>query len=155
MCVTELCRICLENDSGSLPGFIFYRVDTSAGVGSTDPLFEALRETIYAEVATLISQNENRPHFLIELFRELQMLVSDYLRQRALYAIQDLVTRHLTDNDLSRVRSAKRGVSETFVRYGDTHYIACCYNIYIERYINQSIKSKIIYSHIQTSSYCI
>ena len=62
-------------------------------------LFEALRETIYSEVATLISQNENRPHFLIELFRELQMLNNDYLRQRALYAIQDLVTRHLTDED--------------------------------------------------------
>ena len=62
-------------------------------------LFEALRETIYSEVATLISQNENRPHFLIELFRELQMLNNDYLRQRALYAIQDLVTRHLMDED--------------------------------------------------------
>ena len=47
----------------------------------------------------MISQNENRPHFLIELFRELQMLNNDYLRQRALYAIQDLVTRHLTDDD--------------------------------------------------------
>ena len=60
-------------------------------------LFEALRETIYSEVATLISQNENRPHFLIELFRELQLLTSDYLRQRALYAVQDLVTQYLAE----------------------------------------------------------
>lgn len=51
-------------------------------------LFEALRETIYSEVATLISQNESRPHFLIELFHELQLLNTDYLRQRALYSLQ-------------------------------------------------------------------
>lgn len=62
-------------------------------------MFEALRETIYAEVATLISQNEMRPHYLIELFRELQMMTTDYLRQRTLYVIQDLVTRHLTEED--------------------------------------------------------
>ena len=51
-------------------------------------LFEALRETIYSEVATLISHNESRPHFLIELFHELQLLNTDYLRQRALYSLQ-------------------------------------------------------------------
>lgn len=51
-------------------------------------MFEALRDTIYSEVATLISQNESRPHFLIELFHELQLLNTDYLRQRALYALQ-------------------------------------------------------------------
>ncbi|XP_060064329.1 pericentriolar material 1 protein-like isoform X2 [Ylistrum balloti] len=60
-------------------------------------LFEALRESIYAEVATLISQNENRPHFLIELFRELQKLTSDYLRQRVLYSIKHLVSMFLTE----------------------------------------------------------
>ncbi|CAC5399260.1 PCM1 [Mytilus coruscus] len=66
-------------------------------------LFEALREGIYAEVATLISQNENRPHFLIELFRELQKLNTDYLRQRALYAIRDVGSKFLTEqnNDTS------------------------------------------------------
>ena len=74
-------------------------------------LFEALRETIYAEVATLISQNETRPHFLIELFRELQMLSSDYLRQRALYSIQDLVTRHLTEEDVPAKQQEKTQVS--------------------------------------------
>ena len=31
-------------------------------------LFEALRDSIYAEVATLISQNESRPHFLVSTF---------------------------------------------------------------------------------------
>lgn len=66
-------------------------------------LFEALREGIYSEVATLISQNENRPHFLIELFRELQKLNTDYLRQRALYAIRDVGSKFLAEasNDMS------------------------------------------------------
>lgn len=59
-----------------------------AETGSDLSMFEALRDTIYSEVATLISQNESRPHFLIELFHELQLLNTDYLRQRALYALQ-------------------------------------------------------------------
>ncbi|KAM6072462.1 pericentriolar material 1 protein isoform 1-T3 [Theristicus caerulescens] len=67
--------------------------------GSDLSMFEALRDTIYSEVATLISQNESRPHFLIELFHELQLLNTDYLRQRALYALQDIVTRHLSQNN--------------------------------------------------------
>ncbi|XP_053260428.1 pericentriolar material 1 protein isoform X2 [Podarcis raffonei] len=67
--------------------------------GSDLSMFEALRDTIYSEVATLISQNESRPHFLIELFHELQMLNSDYLRQRALYALQDIVTRHASEEN--------------------------------------------------------
>uniref|UniRef100_A0A665TA28 Pericentriolar material 1 n=1 Tax=Echeneis naucrates TaxID=173247 RepID=A0A665TA28_ECHNA len=71
---------------------------TEAPDASSDfSLFEALRETIYSEVATLISQNESRPHFLIELFHELQLINTDYLRQRALYSLQDIVTRHLAE----------------------------------------------------------
>ncbi|XP_074651990.1 pericentriolar material 1 protein-like isoform X3 [Tubulanus polymorphus] len=62
-------------------------------------LFDALRKTIYSEVATLISQNEQRPHFLIELFRELQLLNNDYLRQRVLYSVQDLISKFLTESD--------------------------------------------------------
>uniref|UniRef100_A0A8D0DLC3 Pericentriolar material 1 n=1 Tax=Salvator merianae TaxID=96440 RepID=A0A8D0DLC3_SALMN len=69
--------------------------EMSSETGSDLSMFEALRDTIYSEVATLISQNESRPHFLIELFHELQMLNTDYLRQRALYALQDIVTRHV------------------------------------------------------------
>ncbi|XP_026990582.1 pericentriolar material 1 protein isoform X2 [Tachysurus fulvidraco] len=75
---------------------------TEAPDGSSDfSLFEALRETIYSEVATLISQNESRPHFLIELFHELQLLNTDYLRQRALFSLQDIVTRHLTEKSVA------------------------------------------------------
>ncbi|XP_037545863.1 pericentriolar material 1 protein isoform X2 [Nematolebias whitei] len=71
------------------------RNDLSSDASSDFSLFEALRETIYSEVATLISQNESRPHFLIELFHELQLLNTDYLRQRALFCLQDLVTKQL------------------------------------------------------------
>ncbi|XP_054059531.1 pericentriolar material 1 protein isoform X7 [Rissa tridactyla] len=73
--------------------------EMSSETGSDLSMFEALRDTIYSEVATLISQNESRPHFLIELFHELQLLNTDYLRQRALYALQDIVTRHLSESN--------------------------------------------------------
>uniref|UniRef100_H3C0I3 Pericentriolar material 1 n=1 Tax=Tetraodon nigroviridis TaxID=99883 RepID=H3C0I3_TETNG len=75
------------------------RNDLSSDASSDFSLFETLRETIYSEVATLISQNESRPHFLIELFHELQLLNTDYLRQRALFSLQDIVTRHLTEKN--------------------------------------------------------
>ncbi|CAH2300306.1 Hypothetical predicted protein [Pelobates cultripes] len=71
--------------------------EMTSEAGSDFSMFEALRDTIYSEVATLISQNESRPHFLIELFHELQLLNSDYLRQKALFALQDIVTRCITE----------------------------------------------------------
>ncbi|KAL1023567.1 hypothetical protein UPYG_G00042480 [Umbra pygmaea] len=83
---------------------------TEAPDASSDfSLFEALRETIYSEVATLISQNESRPHFLIELFHELQLLNTDYLRQRALYSLQDIVTRHLTEKNAAEDQVSSLG----------------------------------------------
>ncbi|XDV14781.1 hypothetical protein PO909_014973 [Leuciscus waleckii] len=83
--------------------------DLSSDVSSDFSLFEALRETIYSEVATLISQNESRPHFLIELFHELQLLNTDYLRQRALYSLQDIVTRHLTEKSVADEHASSLG----------------------------------------------
>ncbi|XP_073439740.1 pericentriolar material 1 protein isoform X2 [Dendrobates tinctorius] len=71
--------------------------EVSSEAGSDFSVFEALRDTIYSEVATLISQNECRPHFLIELFHELQLLNTDYLRQKALFSLQDIVTRRITE----------------------------------------------------------
>ena len=53
-------------------------------------LFEILRESIYKEVAALISQNENRPQYLLQVFSELQKMASDVMRQRALFAIQEI-----------------------------------------------------------------
>ncbi|MEE6460728.1 hypothetical protein FKM82_001086 [Ascaphus truei] len=73
--------------------------EMSSEAGSDFSMFEALRDTIYSEVATLISQNESRPHFLIELFHELQLLNTDYLRQKALFELQDIVTRRVVENN--------------------------------------------------------
>ena len=58
-------------------------------------LFEALSDSVYSEVAALISANENRAHFLIQLFRDLQMISSDPLRQRTLQSIQEVVSKYL------------------------------------------------------------
>ncbi|XP_039406629.1 pericentriolar material 1 protein isoform X16 [Corvus cornix cornix] len=88
--------------------------EMSSETGSDLSMFEALRDTIYSEVATLISQNESRPHFLIELFHALQLLNTDYLRQRALYALQDIVTRHLSEKN-EKGKSAKSLNSATWV----------------------------------------
>ncbi|NWT66170.1 PCM1 protein, partial [Prunella himalayana] len=88
--------------------------EMSSETGSDLSMFEALRDTIYSEVATLISQNESRPHFLIELFHELQLLNTDYLRQRALYALQDVVTRHLCEKN-EKGKCAKSLNSATWV----------------------------------------
>lgn len=53
---------------------------------------------MYKEVASLISANEARPHFLIQLFRDLQMIGSDSLRTKILQSIQNVITHSLTTN---------------------------------------------------------
>uniref|UniRef100_A0A8C1LXX0 Pericentriolar material 1 n=1 Tax=Cyprinus carpio TaxID=7962 RepID=A0A8C1LXX0_CYPCA len=107
----DLLSTCLKRLS-RLSVIIFHFVlcvFSSLDVSSDFSLFEALRETIYSEVATLISQNESRPHFLIELFHELQLLNTDYLRQRALYSLQDIVTRHLTEKSVADEQASSLG----------------------------------------------
>lgn len=89
--------------------------EISSETGSDFSMFEALRDTIYSEVATLISQNESRPHFLIELFHELQLLSTDYLRQRALYALQDIVSSHISENHEKDVKNTKSVNSGTWI----------------------------------------
>lgn len=81
------CRLMVTDCVTLHPNLMLSNVDP-VDASSDFSLFEALKETIYSEVATLISQNESRPHFLIELFHELQLLNTDYLRQRALYSLQ-------------------------------------------------------------------
>uniref|UniRef100_A0A8C9Q4T3 Pericentriolar material 1 n=1 Tax=Spermophilus dauricus TaxID=99837 RepID=A0A8C9Q4T3_SPEDA len=89
--------------------------EISSETGSDFSMFEALRDPIYSEVATLISQNESRPHFLIELFHELQLLNTDYLRQRALYALQDIVSRHISENHEKEGENVKSVNSGTWI----------------------------------------
>ena len=70
--------------------------------------FDELRETIYSEVATLISQNETRPQYLLNLFRELQHLKSKNSRDQALKSIFNISSRHSTLTDVTAA-SSKNG----------------------------------------------
>lgn len=65
--------------------------------------FDDLRETIYSEVASLISQNETRPHYLLNLFRELQHLKTKNSRDQALKSIFNISSRHSTLTDVTPV----------------------------------------------------
>ena len=44
----------------------------------------------------------------VELFRELQLLKTDYLRQRALYSVQELVTKFLTEEGVAQEAMAAK-----------------------------------------------
>lgn len=68
-----------------------YRLDSK----SSGKLFDDLKENVYLEVSALIAANESRPHFLINLFRELQLIsTSDPLRKRLMEAFQELYTQY-------------------------------------------------------------
>ncbi|XP_050297637.1 pericentriolar material 1 protein isoform X2 [Anthonomus grandis grandis] len=58
-------------------------------------LGDELRENVYKEVASLISANEARPHFLIQLFKDLQKIESDNLRLKILQSVQNILTQSL------------------------------------------------------------
>lgn len=73
---------------------------------STSKLFEALKENVYTEVTNLITANESRPHFLIQLFRELQLISSDPLRQRTIQSIQELYNRYIESSNIIQEESA-------------------------------------------------
>lgn len=75
-------------------------------------LFEALSDSVYSEVAALISANENRPHFLIQLFRDLQMISSDPLRQRTLQSIQEVVSRSLASTAVESCRQPHADIQQ-------------------------------------------
>ena len=130
------------------------------GLSTGVSVFDTLRDTIYSEVATLIASNENRPHFLVsepsraripsphcfislpplsllqvELFRELQMLNTDYLRQRALYNLQELVTRYLTEEAVANQAKDKARTHHYHHHHHHHHTVAlvaltdllCCF----------------------------
>ncbi|XP_063696045.1 putative uncharacterized protein DDB_G0271606 isoform X2 [Culicoides brevitarsis] len=77
---------------------------------STSKLFEALKENVYHEVTNLISANESRPHFLIQLFRELQLISSDPLRQRTIQSIQELYNRYVESTIIQEENSSNSNV---------------------------------------------
>lgn len=57
-------------------------------------LFDLLRENVYSEVTALIGVNESHPDFLIQLFKELQLISSDPLRQRVLESIRNVLSQY-------------------------------------------------------------
>lgn len=62
---------------------------------TSDKLFDDLKENVYLEVSALIAANESRPEFLINLFRELQLIsTSDPLRKRLMEAFQELYSQY-------------------------------------------------------------
>lgn len=61
---------------------------------ATSKLFDLLRENVYSEVTALIGVNESHPDFLIQLFRELQLISSDPLRQRVLQSIRSVLSQY-------------------------------------------------------------
>lgn len=72
--------------------------ETSRQQSNKSKLFDDLRENVYKEVASLISANQGRPHFLIQLFRDLQMVSSDPMRRKTLQSIQSLISHSLSGN---------------------------------------------------------
>ncbi|CAG9856175.1 unnamed protein product [Phyllotreta striolata] len=83
--------------------------------GNRDPIlnctFDNLKENIYKEVASVISANENRPEFLIKLFRDLQFVKSDNARKNVLHSIE----RNICDNQTIRVSSR----AQEYVAFND------------------------------------
>lgn len=66
---------------------------------SSSKLFDDLKENVYLEVSALIAANESRPEFLINLFRDLQLISSsDPLRKRLMQAFQEVYTQHCESN---------------------------------------------------------
>lgn len=71
---------------------------------ATPKLFDDLKENVYLEVSALIAANESRPHFLINLFRELQLISSsDPLRKRLMQVFQEVYMQHCESNAISNI----------------------------------------------------
>ncbi|KAL3266031.1 hypothetical protein HHI36_010218 [Cryptolaemus montrouzieri] len=56
------------------------------------------------EVVALILANEARPHFLIQLFRDLQLVSSDPLRLKTLQSIQELISQSLRNSQAANLQ---------------------------------------------------
>lgn len=65
----------------------------------SNKLQDSIEECVYSEVAALISVNEKRPQFLLQLFKDLRQLNSDSERQAALSTIHSLANRIVQHED--------------------------------------------------------
>lgn len=66
--------------------------------------FDQMREKIYSEVANLISQNETRPFYLINLFKELQYLKEKNARDQVLKSIFNIANRQTFKVEKKEIR---------------------------------------------------
>ena len=64
------------------------------------PLFDQVRVQIYSEVDTLVSENESRPNYLMELLRAVQLLNTDYLRQTGLNSLKRVINNYLNPDQI-------------------------------------------------------
>ena len=64
------------------------------------PLSDQLKERIYSEMASLVSENETRSYYLIELLRAAQLLNTDYLRQTGLSSLKRVINNFLNTDRL-------------------------------------------------------
>ena len=64
------------------------------------PPFDQVREQIYSEVASLVSENESRPYYLMELLRAAQLLNTNYLRQTGLKTLKRVINDYLNPDQI-------------------------------------------------------
>ncbi|CAG9762562.1 unnamed protein product [Ceutorhynchus assimilis] len=79
-------------------------------------LVEELRQNVYKEVASLISANEARPHFLIQLFKDLQKIESDSLRFEILQSVQNILTQSMHCVPNPTVAASRQEGDEPFLQ---------------------------------------
>jgi hypothetical protein len=111
--------------------------DTSSGIYESIQ-FDKMREKIYSEVATLISKNETRPFYLLNLFRELQFINTKSSRDQVLKSIFNISNRQLpsVENDfLSYIKNNSSYASA----YNQTNSSSTGYQL--EKVNNSNLKS--------------
>ncbi|RNA20249.1 pericentriolar material 1 [Brachionus plicatilis] len=75
--------------------------------------FDKMREQIYSEVAALISQNESRPFYLLNLFKELQFIKDKNARDQALKSIFNISNRQ-SNLKLSAIKKSHSNEDKTY-----------------------------------------
>lgn len=89
---------------------------------STSKFFEALKENVRCEVSALIETNDLRPYFLIQLFRDLQLMCSsDPTRHQTLQSIQNMYNRYVEST-----------IQEEVTMFGGTRAVDCPRTLEVE-----------------------
>lgn len=93
---------------------------------ATSKLFDLLKENVYSEVTALIGVNESHPDFLIQLFRELQLISSDALRQKVLQSIRNILSQYSMLLDSQAQESFEERPEAVSTTSGESnHYSGC------------------------------